>query len=106
LLPFNQSKRPMLKDHPPVEKAEIIRRIMGYMAEHPEAQDTLDGILHWWLLEREIKFQIEKVKEALSELVQRGLILEYKSEDSRIHYRMNKNKSTEIQALFRETSES
>jgi hypothetical protein len=88
-----------------VQKTEIAKEILAYLVDHPDAQDTFEGIIQWWLPEQEIKFQIEKVKEALEELVDKQLILECKSGDSRTHYRMNKNKSREIQAFFRERSE-
>jgi hypothetical protein len=82
---------------------DISREILAYLVDHPGAQDTLDGILHWWLLEREIKFQTEKVKGALGNLVKKGLILKYKSGDSRIHYRINQTKYDEIQELLKQT---
>jgi hypothetical protein len=68
--------------------------------DHPEAQDTLEGVVEWWLLERKIKNQTDLAKEALAELVSKGLVLELESGDSRIHYRMNPRKSEEIQALL------
>ncbi len=48
-------------------KTQITYDILGYLAEHPGAQDTLEGIIEWWLLEQEIKRQTGKVKEALTE---------------------------------------
>ena len=29
--------------------------ILDYLARHPEAQDTIDGILHWWVLDSCVK---------------------------------------------------
>lgn len=83
------------------EKSKIVNEIIAYLVEHSEAQDTLEGIVEWWLLERQIKFQTASVKEALSELVAKGLILEHKGPDSQIHYQINKSKYTEIQTLFK-----
>lgn len=74
-------------------KAQIGYQILAYLAAHPEAQDTLEGIVEWWLLEQQIKFQTARVKEALSELVAKGLILEKKGLDSQTHYRINQVKS-------------
>ena len=85
-------------------KAQIGYQILAYLAdaEHSEAQDTLEGIVEWWLLERQIKFQTARVKKALSELVVKGLILEHKGMDSQTHFRINKRKYKEIQELFKQ----
>lgn len=72
------------------------------MYEHPEAQDTIDGILQWWLLERKIKYQQTMVKDALSELVTKGYVLEHKNADSKKHFRANNNKRKEIEMFLRE----
>jgi hypothetical protein len=79
---------------------QIAYEILAYMIEHPEAQDTLEGIVEWWLLEQQVMRQTARVKQALSELVSKGLILERKGKDSRIHYRINQRKYKEIRALL------
>ncbi len=84
-----------------LQKSDIAHNILAYMVEH-EAQDTLDGIVQWWLLEQEIKFQVERVKEVLAELVEKGLVLERKGADSRIRYGINRSKYGEIQAILKE----
>ena len=86
-------------------KAHIGQEIMAYLIEHPDAQDTLDGILQWWLLERKIRYQMEQVREALTELVDRKWVLECKSRDSRIRYRMNPIKSGEIRKILKQQGE-
>ena len=87
-------------DLPITNKSQIGNQILTYLIEHPEAQDTLEGIVEWWLLERAIKFQTARVKEALSELVAKGLILEHKELKSKNHYRINMTKYHEIQKLY------
>jgi hypothetical protein len=61
--------------------------------------------VEWWLLERQIKFQTARVKEALSELVAKGFILEHKGLNSQTHYRINQSKYKEIQVLFKKSSD-
>jgi hypothetical protein len=88
-----------------LQKPEIAREILAYLVDHPEAQDTLEGILRWWLPEQEMKFQTNRVKEALSELVKEGLVLiKHESSDSRVHYGINKSKYNEIQAFIKQSS--
>ena len=78
----------------------VVYEILSYLVEHPDSQDTIDGIVQWWLLERSIKRQTTKVKEVLTELTAKGLVLENKTKDSNTHYRINKTKYNEIRALL------
>ncbi|MCP4368359.1 MAG: hypothetical protein GY797_09665 [Deltaproteobacteria bacterium] len=92
-------------DESSTKKPQIAYEILAYLVEYPEAQDTLEGIVEWWLLEQQIKRQTTKVKKALAELVAKRLILERKGEDSRTHYRINRSKYKEIQALLEQQSQ-
>lgn len=83
------------------DKFQIEREILLYLREHPNAQDTMDGIVHWWLLERKIKYQQTMVKDAISNLVRRDYILENKKADSKKHYRVNKRKQKEIEIFLK-----
>ena len=47
-------------------------------------------------MERQIKFQTARVKEALSELVAKGLILGYMGLNSQTHYQINQKKYEKI----------
>ena len=86
-------------------KSQITREILAYLAEHSGAQDTLDGIVQWWLLDRKIKYQTAIAKEAIAELVENGFVLEFKGSDLQTHYRINQRKSGEIQTLLKMVSE-
>ncbi len=87
------------------DKSSIAHEILSYLAEHPQAQDTLDGIVQWWLLDRKIKNQMTNVKEVLAELVAKGLVLEYKRRDLQSHYRINQHKSEDIHSLLKRALE-
>ena len=84
------------------DKPQIGNEILAYLVDNPKAKDTLEGIVEWGLLERKIKFETDRVKEALSELVAKGFILEKKGPDSQIYYRINQSKYKEIQELFKQ----
>ena len=84
------------------DKSQVGNEVLAYLVDHPKAQDTLEGIVNWWLLERVIKFQEAQVKKALSGLVAKGLVIEKKGPDSQIHYRINQSKYEEIQGLFKQ----
>lgn len=79
-----------------VGKSQVAYKILAYLTEHPKAQDTLEGIVEWWLLEQKIKRRIAEVKKALAELVTKGLVVERKGKDSRSYYRINRLKYREI----------
>jgi len=87
------------------EKSEIARDVLGYLTDNPEAQDTLEGIVEWWLLERKIENRTSRVREALAELVAAGLILERHGADSRIRYLINGERRQEIRALLEQHKE-
>ena len=48
----------------------VVDQIEGYLAEHPDAADTLAGICHWWLAGVP-EFAVQK---ALDDLVRRGTL--------------------------------
>jgi hypothetical protein len=83
-----------------MRRSHIARAILDYLRKHPEAQDTLAGIAEWWLPEQRIDTEIAKVKEALAELVARGLILRHRGKDSQVHYRINVRRLREIEAML------
>ena len=87
-----------------VEMSKIAYEILAYLVEHPKSRDTIEGILEWWLLEQRIKYQKKKVKQALSELAEKGLVLEHQGRDLLTHYRINKRKFREIKGLLNQRS--
>jgi hypothetical protein len=60
--------------------------ILRYLREHPEAQDTIDGIADWWLPDRSVHPEIREVESALRQLVDRELVDEIVREDGKRHY--------------------
>ena len=51
----------------------VARSILAYLAEHPEAKDSLDGIRLWWVDEPDQCSEMD-IQRATRELSQRGLI--------------------------------
>jgi hypothetical protein len=83
-------------------KAQTAHEVLAYLAEHQDAQDTLEGIVEWWLLEQKIKYRTAEVKEALDELVAQSLVLERKEKGTRVRYRLNRRKVAEISSLLKQ----
>jgi plasmid stabilization system protein ParE len=76
-------------------------QILAYLHANPEAQDTLEGIVEWWLLDQKISRQTERVKQTLAELTERGLIVARIGTDSRVHYGIERNKLEEIESVLK-----
>ena len=55
-------------------ESEITEAILGYLAEHPRAMDTLEGIAGWWLTRRHVRVEVNAVARALDELTDDGLL--------------------------------
>ena len=83
-----------------MKSSNIGFQILAYLADNPEAQDTLEGIAQWWLLERKIQSETRQITDALSELVERGLLLRTEGGNSRARYRVNPDKQNEIMGLI------
>ena len=85
-------------DHSGLEKAKD--RILEYLADNPDANDTSEGITEWWLLEREIRDRQAEVERALSELVAEGLVIAHRGAGARTRYRLNQDRAEEVERLF------
>lgn len=81
-------------------RSSIAREILAYLVEHPNAQDTVEGIAEWWLLERRIQQDVPRVKAALAELTERGLIRKRKGKDSSVRYQLDQERLQEIKNLL------
>jgi len=86
-------------------ESEIEYEILAYLSDNPEAGDTVEGIVEWWLLEQRIKSETEKVKNALSELVAKELIIESKRKSSAPYYRVNRRKYGKIKSILKDRSQ-
>lgn len=75
---------------------DLALRILAYLHENPDATDTSEGIVEWWLLDREIREQQERVEKALAELASEGWVIASQQADSRVRYRLNPERAQEI----------
>jgi len=86
------------------EELNTVYRILRYLVENPNAQDTLEGVVEWWLLDKYTKGNVMRVKEALEELVSANLVLQRRGKESRVYYKINPNKLREIYALLTDST--
>jgi hypothetical protein len=71
----------------PQDPVKIARGILDYLSRQPAAEDTLEGIMQYWMPERSTGQQMTMVKEALGDLVTQGL-LEKTTKEGRTVYRV------------------
>ncbi len=76
--------------------SRVAEQILGYFVEHPDAQDTLEGVVQWWLLHQRIRSAVSEVEAALDELVGKGFVVERTGGDSRVRYAINRRRLQEI----------
>jgi len=62
-------------DQPPVDDT-LVREVLSYFRQHPEAADSVEGIARWRLLEERAARQLEATERALRWLVGRGHLVE------------------------------
>ena len=67
---------------------KVAYEILRYLTKNPDAQDTVEGIIDWWFLGRNIKCQKRMVKKALEMMVEDGLVIARQKTDSRTVYKL------------------
>jgi hypothetical protein len=75
----------------------LTRELLDYWIQHPEALGTLEAIVEWWLLEHRIQRAVTDVRSILTELVEKGFVVERRQSDGRNRYELNADKENEIE---------
>jgi DNA-binding IscR family transcriptional regulator len=83
------------------DESDIAYQILSYLHANPDAQDTLEGIVEWWLLHQNIQRQIQNVQQTLAELTERGLITVRTGADSRARYGIKRDRREEIESFLK-----
>ncbi len=84
----------------------VIWDILHYLMKTPDAKDTIDGILKWWIPKVVVIEQAKsKVQEALEILVEKGFITEWETSSSQKYYGMTKNQLEEIKNFLKNRCE-
>lgn len=78
-------------------KAHTRLLILSYLLRNPKAQDTVEGITGWWLLEEEVIRRLTTVAQVVQELVAANLVVKKTYRDGQEHYRINAKKLLSIQ---------
>ena len=70
-----------------IEIAQVALEIERYFVQHPNAADTLEGIAGWWLQKQRFIDSMERVYDALEELIRRGMVEKITGADGKNIYR-------------------
>jgi hypothetical protein len=54
------------------EDAEVEKSVLAYLDGHPQAADTLRGIVNWWLPRQRYERDRRRIEQALGALVLQG----------------------------------
>ena len=81
---------------PTGEVRRIAREILRYLATHPNAKDTLDGVAEWWLEQKRVERGV--VERALALLVSHGAILETRRRGLPPYYQADPNAPPDVAA--------
>lgn len=82
------------------DEASIERDILSYLLAHRMAEDTIEGIVDWWLLEERIRRRTIEVQKVLDKLVEENLVLVRRAKDSKVRYGINDQKINEIRDIL------
>jgi hypothetical protein len=80
---------------------QVIRGILQYLVEHPDAKDTPEGIYKWWLPESYREQGQEKLEETLDFLGSRRWLSIRRTSQQKKLYGLNKNFMEQIKNYLR-----
>jgi Fe2+ or Zn2+ uptake regulation protein len=64
----------------------IAKEVETYLAQHPEAVDSAEGIVRWWLSRLRLEEAVANVARALDLLVEEGIVVRRQMPDGRYVY--------------------
>jgi hypothetical protein len=84
---------------------EVIRGILQYLVEHPDAKDTPEGIHKWWLKGQSERSR-DEVQKAVDSLTSRGWVTKRGTIPSKEIYGINRNRLQEIEIFLQQSNSS
>lgn len=71
------------------KQEKLSTTILSYLRKNPDAGDTLEGIMRWWLEFERVDQSADEVAEALDSLLEKGLLKKVKYNGISV-YKLNK----------------
>lgn len=90
----------MKEEGPSESPMAAAREILSYLVEHPDAKDTTEGIMNWWLSKGDTEREKGEVQEAIDFLVAKGWLVMREIADSRKIYGVERERLGEIKEFL------
>ncbi len=68
------------------EPRRVAAEVLAYLRTHPDAADTLDGIVSWWLPRQRYETERRRIERALDALATQRLVIRHRLPDGAIVY--------------------
>lgn len=68
---------------------EVEHAVLAYLHRHPDAADTLEGIVSWWLPQQRYETERERIERVLGGLVEQGALRCSRLPDGAVLYALN-----------------
>jgi hypothetical protein len=75
-------------------EADISQAVVDYLAEHPQAMETLEGIAEWWIMRLQVRVNVELLEKVLYQMTEEG-VLERVGRGERALYHLSRSKTPE-----------
>jgi hypothetical protein len=72
-------------------EVEVERTVLAYLRHHPQAADTLRGIVNWWLPLQRYESEWQQIEHVLGRMVAEGLLHRERLPDGEVLYALNKH---------------
>ena len=56
------------------QERELAKMVLGYLNEHPNGMDTLQGIAEWWIPRQQVRVNVERLARTLDDLTRDGVL--------------------------------
>jgi hypothetical protein len=91
-----------------MNEPDLVSNVLEYLLRHPDAEDTVEGITEWWLLEQQIRHKVRDVSRVLDNLVAKGfLVMSHSTTPGQPkRYRLDKSREREIREYLRSRPDS
>ncbi len=91
---------PLKEEGPSKSLMAAAREILSYLVEHPDAKDTVEGIMKWWLSKGDTERDKGEVQEVIDFLVAKGWLVMREIADSKKIYGMERERLGEIREFL------
>jgi hypothetical protein len=83
-------------------RQKAMEEILRYLIQHPDAKDTPEGILKWWISKSQAELDGKVVQEILDFLVSKEWLIKREITPSPKIYGLNKDRLKEIKVFLHE----